>query len=61
MTNGEDNDNNEKEGLFMLDKESLSNGKGGIEAKWRQKLEATTNHSRQYEEAPGDNSQQEVE
>jgi hypothetical protein len=59
-TKGEDNDDNEEERLLTFDKESSSDGKGGIEAKWRQKLEATTNHSRQYEEAPGDNSQKEV-
>jgi hypothetical protein len=50
----------EEEGLLMSDKESSSDGDGEIEAKWRQKLEATTNHSKQYEEEPGDNSQQEV-
>ncbi len=42
---------------MTLDKESSSDGEGGIEAKWRKKLEATTNHSRQYEEAPGKVSQ----
>ncbi len=59
-TKGDVNDNNKEEGLSTSDEESRSDGKGGIEAKWRQKLEATTNHSRQYEEALGDNSQQEV-
>jgi hypothetical protein len=33
MTKGEDNDNNEEEGLSTPDEESLSNGEGGIEAK----------------------------
>jgi hypothetical protein len=57
---GGGHDDNEEDGSLMLDKESSSEGEGGIEAKWRQKLEATTNRSRQYDEAPGDNSQQEV-
>ncbi len=59
-TKGEDNDNDKEEGSLTLDKESRSDAKGGIETKWRQKLEGTANYSRQYEEALGDNSQQEV-